>query len=77
MRNIKQNKNNKYQNWFFGEINKITKPFSRQIKKNLMTPITKIKNGRANINMDNKELKSITRTLYASNLIPQISWTNS
>ena len=70
MRNIKQNKKIIKPKTGLGKINKITKTFSRQIKKNLVTQITKIKKGRANIKMDNKELKSIIRTFYASILIP-------
>ena len=47
MRNIKQNKKIIKPKTGLGKINKITKTFPRQIKKNLVTQITKNQDGKS------------------------------
>ena len=61
---------NKTKSWFFEKINKIDKPLARIIKKKRQkNQISKIRNEKREVTIDNMEIQRIIRDLYYERLI--------
>ena len=60
----------KTKSWFFEKINKIDKPLARIIKKKRQkNQISKIRNEKREVTIDNMEIQRIIRDLYYERLI--------